>query len=658
VEGVMQISQGYVETIKLFIAAVLTGYGLSIPLKDLLDLVKMCPAQSANRPLMKEEEDLRATWVTMVYLIAQHVQYRNGVVKDAHLLIDSNLLNDDSEVWTVYKSVLPRLQELHGEGNETGPRFNAEKVIEGNSDLLSTLLDDSYQKALVLQNLRVMWITLTVLEEEKLCLDQKPPVPPIPNQLGLSNSTGPLIPSSPEEQQRWAIRSIRNAIKDDGVAKPPRLYVDFLIPLPPETKAEDIDPWPGGLAQMYPYAESILQQILSGIVDKPAGPASSQVISNEDCCGFFVQESLTSPKNDVAAILFPGVDQLDKIEEIEEMVGSRTLILFNRQFKLPVDFGFADERRAKKLIFDKFGWGFAFQELACRGEDVKLTFEYPYWNSCVVCSEDVDAGVQEIALLDPQPERPTYEALEKRINEVLPEPLWMRKMGEAERKGIKFQRDIPKPSSTDKKPLSVVIKDEKEASVSSSLSSSSPRYKLLENRLLFRGPVDQGYGRGGKQLGFPTANLPSTLFQNALEDVQNGVYFGWAVIEGRNNNKAYKAIVNVGLSPTFEGAENPEKIIEAHLRIPDDQEPFSDFYGETMRLQLDAFMRPERKFPSFPELMAQITADVQDASAALDKEPFVRFQKTDFLTLVSDDKSPWTGSGGGDANASWEKMHR
>ena len=114
--------------------------------------------------------------------------------------------------------------------------------------------------------------------------------------------------------------------------------------------------------------------------------------------------------------------------------------LFNRQFQRPVDFGFAGKTKAQKQIFDKFQWGFAFQELACRGEDVKLTFEYPTWESCAICDEDLEKGTQQVTLLDPSTERPKYEDLEKKINEVLPEPLWMRKMGEVEQKGFKFQR--------------------------------------------------------------------------------------------------------------------------------------------------------------------------------------------------------------------------
>lgn len=249
-----------------------------------------------------------------------------------------------------------------------------------------------------------------------------------------------LIPATPREQTSRAISSIKDAIegrREEG--KPLRLFVDYLVPLPPETKAEDIDPWPGGLAQMYPYAEDILSSILKGVVDNPVESCSSQVISAPDCCGFFVQESKSSTKNDVAAILFPGVDQLKQIEGIEAMVGEeRTLIFFNKQFQRPADFGFMNNGRSTTTIFDRYAQGFAFQEFACRGEDLKLTFEHPNWESCVICEEE--DGNKEIALLPAQISRPRYEELEKKINEILPEPLWMRKMGEAEEKGFKFQR--------------------------------------------------------------------------------------------------------------------------------------------------------------------------------------------------------------------------
>ena len=108
-------------------------------------------------------------------------------------------------------------------------------------------------------------------------------------------------------------------------------------------------------------------------------------------------------------------------------------------------------------------------------------------------------------------------------------------------------------------------------------------------------------------------------------------------------------VVNIGLSPTFEGQENPEKIAEAHLIGDCGFE--SDFYGEVsfkrtvhmtpvvvvvtcrsikrqvMRLSLVGAQRSEMKFDSFPALVAQITKDVADANEVLDRSPFntIRF---------------------------------
>lgn len=198
---------------------------------------------------------------------------------------------------------------------------------------------------------------------------------------------------------------------------------------------------------MYPYAEETLKEILAGIAydgSEKAKEASTQVISASDCCGLFIQESPVSPSLDVAALLFPGPDQLSNIEQIEDMVKDRTLILFNRQFTRAADFGFFNKGKADKLIFDRYQWGFAFQEIACRGEDVKLTFEQSVgWQACALVEDSAGNYNKEVDIMDSSCDkfmRPDYLELEKKINEVIPEPLWMRKMGDVQEKGLKFQR--------------------------------------------------------------------------------------------------------------------------------------------------------------------------------------------------------------------------
>jgi hypothetical protein len=46
---------------------------------------------------------------------------------------------------------------------------------------------------------------------------------------------------------------------------------------------------------------------------------------------------------------------------------------------------------------------------------------------------------------------------------------------------------------------------------------------------------------------------------------------------------------------------------------------------------LGGFLRKERKFPTFPELIFQIKTDVQDAKDALDLVPYANLQNDAFI---------------------------
>lgn len=54
--------------------------------------------------------------------------------------------------------------------------------------------------------------------------------------------------------------------------------------------------------------------------------------------------------------------------------------------------------------------------------------------------------------------------------------------------------------------------------------------------LKIEGPVVKGFGRGSKELNIPTANIPvDGLSVGGTEDVQSGVYFGWAGLDLKGN---------------------------------------------------------------------------------------------------------------------------
>jgi riboflavin kinase/FMN adenylyltransferase len=113
------------------------------------------------------------------------------------------------------------------------------------------------------------------------------------------------------------------------------------------------------------------------------------------------------------------------------------------------------------------------------------------------------------------------------------------------------------------------------------------------------GKVVTGDGRG-RTIGFPTANidLSASFVIPAL-----GVYAIRCHVSGRT----YNGVMNVGKKPTF--VENLEKTtLEAHLF------DFSEsIYGREVSIDFIAYIRPERKFPSIAELVAQISQDAEQA---------------------------------------------
>ncbi|MDX1416509.1 MAG: bifunctional riboflavin kinase/FAD synthetase [Candidatus Promineifilaceae bacterium] len=116
-----------------------------------------------------------------------------------------------------------------------------------------------------------------------------------------------------------------------------------------------------------------------------------------------------------------------------------------------------------------------------------------------------------------------------------------------------------------------------------------------------RGHVAKGDQRG-RTIGFPTANLD--LWEELLLPA-NGVYATYAWIEGRR----FAAATNVGVRPTVNGGD---RVVEAHLLNFSD-----DLYGQTVKLEFVAYLRPEMKFSGLDSLKKQIAADVLEVEELL-----------------------------------------
>jgi len=120
-----------------------------------------------------------------------------------------------------------------------------------------------------------------------------------------------------------------------------------------------------------------------------------------------------------------------------------------------------------------------------------------------------------------------------------------------------------------------------------------------------RGVVVHGDGRGGAELGFPTANV---AVPEGVAMPGEGIYACWYE---RPDGSVHAAAASLGRRPTFHAsAEAP--VLEVFLL------DFSgDLYGEPARVSFVAHLREERRFDSTDGLVRQMTDDVAAARAAL-----------------------------------------
>jgi len=145
--------------------------------------------------------------------------------------------------------------------------------------------------------------------------------------------------------------------------------------------------------------------------------------------------------------------------------------------------------------------------------------------------------------------------------------------------------------------------------------------------------IVHGFGRGGKKLGIPTANLDMTPeIEGKLENLVSGVYYGWAEFipnststsseeeendkddkddkEGLDYNRKLPMVMSIGFNPYF---NNKYKTAEAHI-----MEKFScDFYDHNLKVKILGFIRTEADFTKFSHLIEAIHNDVQVAKDLL-----------------------------------------
>ena len=119
-------------------------------------------------------------------------------------------------------------------------------------------------------------------------------------------------------------------------------------------------------------------------------------------------------------------------------------------------------------------------------------------------------------------------------------------------------------------------------------------------------PIERGAGRGGKELGYPTANQYASDTSAVPAD---GVYAGWLTIidDGEIDGDMepgvrYPAAISVGTNPTFGDAR---RSVESFVLDRD-----ADLYGRMARVEFVEKVRDMLKFNSVEELLEHMARDV------------------------------------------------
>jgi len=146
------------------------------------------------------------------------------------------------------------------------------------------------------------------------------------------------------------------------------------------------------------------------------------------------------------------------------------------------------------------------------------------------------------------------------------------------------------------------------------VSSTSIRRLIQEGRLgeakvllgrdfEVQGIVVKGQNRGGRLLGFPTANL------NPHGELlpKRGVYAVKLIMD----DHTYNGVTNVGYNPTF---GNTGLTVETHIL-----DYSGDLLGKTIKVHFIKRLRDEMTFKTLDELSDQIAQDIEQAKKVLNE---------------------------------------
>nr|AGU68138.1 riboflavin kinase [Strigomonas oncopelti] len=148
-----------------------------------------------------------------------------------------------------------------------------------------------------------------------------------------------------------------------------------------------------------------------------------------------------------------------------------------------------------------------------------------------------------------------------------------------------------------------------------------------QNRWLLRGKVVHGHGRGGTQLGFPTANLElNAATIESLKKYSNLVIVGWGCVEGLPGHAGgpFPFAMSVGKNPQFKDLELTAEVYFLHKFE-------NDFYGSYVRILCLGATREQAAFTTLEELIKTIENDVVQTKQVVAMKEYEACERDSFV---------------------------
>lgn len=154
------------------------------------------------------------------------------------------------------------------------------------------------------------------------------------------------------------------------------------------------------------------------------------------------------------------------------------------------------------------------------------------------------------------------------------------------------------------------------------------------------------------------ANYDISVVQNLPQEIETGIYFGWASID---NGDVHKMVMSIGWNPFFENKHKSMVIKyirnitslqwmkvnvhdnfcvylfffvlnhfkETHILHKYDR----DLYGCLLKVCIVGYLRPEKNFESLDALIVAIKDDIAQADAQLEESQYHKYSINDFWNI-------------------------